>query len=41
MEKALSKYKATKLTLKTLMIRIVTSRVVFSMARMKAAALKI
>lgn len=41
MEKALSKYKATKLTLKTLMIRIVTSRVVFSMARMKAAVLKI
>lgn len=41
MEKALSKSKATKLRSKTWMIRIVTSKVVFSMARMKAAALKI
>ena len=41
MEKALSKSKATKLRLKTWMTRIVTSRAVFSMDRMRSAVLKI
>jgi len=41
MEKALTKFKATKMNSKTWMTRTVTSRAASSMVRMRAAALKI